>query len=490
MDSRSEHSEGYGVVDRVRQPGWYWSLALIMAGFYVASSLYIAAHRLLWFDEVLTALVSRLPSLSILWKALSEIEEQTPPLYFLITRTFDQMFHHPADIGLRVPSAIALGAGLLFTFDIARRLTDGVYGLIAMSLLATPFVTYYGYEARSYSIYLMLAAIALWLWVLTKAESKTAAAAFGVVFLIGVAIHYYFVLCLLPFGIMALVQKRIFHPKVVAASAGVMVSLAVLYPQIAKSRKFANSFSSIWAPSITRLLAAYRELLPTAILFLVLVAIGLVVFSQRRVRLATSMSASELVSWLFLLVPLAAYLLGSFVTHVFHNRYIIGAAPGIAVGVTCLLWRYCREWKFLSAALLLAFGGYAVTQQMLSLKNIDHIISDTGDYQERTRQLLAIEDTLQREGKQHAVFTWDIEYLETWYYSKHRAQYQCITSQDRWTIKKYVPLDFVSVDEIIANASQTAIINSDPALAQALKRAGFHLKVHFVKPYYIVAYIE
>jgi hypothetical protein len=473
----------------LNQPVWYWSLALLLAGFYVVSSLYISAHRQLWFDEILTALVSRMPDLRVLWKALSEIEEQTPPFYFLITRTFDQIFHH-ADIGLRVPSALALGAGLLVTFDTARRLTDGLYGLIAMSLLASPFVTYYGYEARAYAIYFMLAAIALWLWVFTEAESKAAAATFGAVFFIGVAIHYYFVLSLLPFGIMALAQRRIFHPKVVAATVGVMVSLAVLYPQIAKSRAFANSVSPVWAPSVPKLLAAYREFFPIAILALVVIALGLVIFSKPSKHLATSMSAGERVSWLFLVVPLSAYFLGNLVTHIFHDRYIIAAGPGMAVGTTCLLWRYCREWKYLSVALLLAFGGYAVTQQVLTLRNVDHILSDSGDYQERMRQVLAIEDTLLREGKQHLVLSWDIEYLEVWYYSKHRDQYQCFSSEQRWTIKKYVPLEFVSVEEIVANASHTALITPPPALDIALKQAGLHLKVRFAQSQYIVAYLE
>ena len=139
---------------------------------------------------------------------------------------------------------------------------------------------------------------------------------------------------------------------------------------------------------------------------------------------------------------------------------------------------------------MLAFGGYAVTQQLLTLRSIDHIRSDSGDYQERTRQVLAIEDTLLREGKQHVVLSWDIEYLETWYYSKHRAQYECITSEGRWTIKKYVPLEFVSVEEIIANAPQTALITPTPALAQALAQAGLHPKVRFAQPQYVVAYLE
>ena len=488
METSSEQSEGYDVADGL-QPARYWPLALLFASFYVGSSLYIAAHRLLWFDEILTALISRLPNARVMWTALSEIEEQTPPLYFLITRAFDQMFHH-ADVGLRVPSALALGAGLLVTFDATRRLTDGLYGLIGMSILATPFVTYYGSEARAYAIYFLLAAIAFWLWSFTNAENKAAAVAFGVVFFMGVAIHYYFVLCLLPFGIAALAQRRIFHPKVMAATAGVMVSLAVLYPQIAKSRAFASSISPVWAPSISRLLAAYREFLPSTILIVLAVAIGVAILGKPRRRPVSSMSAGEWVGWLFLLVPLAAYVLGRLVTHVFHDRYVIGAAPGIAIGMTCLLWRYCREWRWLSVGLLLACGGYAVTQQVLILRNIGHIRSDSGDYQERTRQLLGIEETLLGEGKQHIVLSWDIEYLETWYYSKHRDQYECITSEERWSMKKYVPLEFVSVEDIIAAAPETALITPSPALGQALSRAGLHLKIRFARPQYIVAYLQ
>jgi hypothetical protein len=110
--------------------------------------------------------------------------------------------------------------------------------------------------------------------------------------------------------------------------------------------------------------------------------------------------------------------------------------------------------------------------------------------QNRTRQLLAIEDTLLREGKQHVILSWDVEYLETWYYSKHPAQHECITSEGQWTIKKYVPLKFVSVEEIVANAPQTALITPTPDLVQALARAGLRPKVRLAQPLYLVAYLE
>jgi uncharacterized membrane protein len=429
-----------------------------------------------------------MPDVRTMWKSLTESSDQNPPLYFLTTRIFDRLFRH-ADIGIRIPSALGLGAGMLVAFDIARRLTDGLYGLIAMAILSTSLVTYYGYEARPYALYFMLATMALWLWVVTKDESKTGAAAFGALFLIGVAVHYYFVLCLVPFGIWALARRRVFHPKVIAATVGMMCSLAVLYPQIAGSRALVRSPGTIlWAlPSAASLEAVYAELFPVAIIPLVAIAAGAVVFESRE-RLVAGMSSGERVSWLFLTVPLAGYLLASLVTHFFHVRYVIGAVPGIAVGLTCLFWRHCRGSRYLSLALLVVLGGCGIGQQLRTLRRIEHIWA-FGDHQARTRQMLALEDTLRREGKRRFAVTFNLLFLEAWYYSKHPEQYGYIGPGPVWGIKKYVALDFLSVEDIVANARQTAVIDPGPALVEALERAGLHLKVRFAEPQYVV-YLE
>ena len=493
MDRTSEQAEERLVVSRLDQPVWYWSLAFLVAGFYVATSLYISSHRLLWSDEIYTAITTRMPNFRTIWESLSASSDQIPPLYFLITRGFDRLFRH-ADIGLRVPSALALGAGLLVTFDIARRLTDGVYGLLAMAFLTTSFVPYYGYEARPYALCFTLVAVALWLWIFTKDESKTAAAAFGALFLIGVAIHYYFLLCLAPFGIAALLGKRIFHPKLIAAAAGVMCSMAVLHRQIASSHSAA--ILADWAaPSPGRLPAVYLEFFPGALLPLVLTAAGVVVFGRPRERLVSSMTSGERISWLFLTIPLAEYLLAVLVTNRFLGRYIIGAVPGIAVAVTCLLWRYCRESRYLSLALLVVFGWFGVTQQLLTLKYIDHIEA-VGDYQEGTRQILALEDTLHREGKSHFAVTSNLQFLEVWYYSKYSYQYGYAGPRQSWVTRKYLaldkrypPLNILSIKDIVANARQTAVINPGPDLIAALEGAGLHTKVRFSEPQYVV-YLE
>jgi len=66
---------------------------------------------------------------------------------------------------------------------------------------------------------------------------------------------------------LALAQRRIFHPKVIAAVAGVVCALAALYPQIAKS--LSAHFVSWTPPSIEKLGAVYLEFFPIAIVPLV-----------------------------------------------------------------------------------------------------------------------------------------------------------------------------------------------------------------------------
>jgi hypothetical protein len=78
--------------------------------------------------------------------------------------------------------------GLLLTFDCARRFTDGLHGLIALASLTCSFLPYYGYEARSYAIYFMLASLWLWLWACGP-NDKWSAMTFGVVLFLAVTIH-------------------------------------------------------------------------------------------------------------------------------------------------------------------------------------------------------------------------------------------------------------------------------------------------------------
>ena len=165
--------------------------AAVMAAFYLVTSLYIARHRLLWFDEIFTLHIAWLPDFHTLWTALAHAAD--PPTYSMVVRMFGKLFGY-SEVAARLPSTLAIVAGLLLTFDCARRLTNGLHGLIALSVLTCSILPFFGYEARPYAVYFMLAALALWVWTGTRADGRWSAIVFGVVFFLGVTIHYYFVL--------------------------------------------------------------------------------------------------------------------------------------------------------------------------------------------------------------------------------------------------------------------------------------------------------
>src|SRR5208282_3779590 len=68
--------------------------AIALAAFYFATSLYISSHRLLWIDEVLTVLYTRLPGWTTIWKASTQGGDGLPPGYFMVVRIFDNAFGH------------------------------------------------------------------------------------------------------------------------------------------------------------------------------------------------------------------------------------------------------------------------------------------------------------------------------------------------------------------------------------------------------------
>ncbi len=179
---------------------WTLLAAALLAAFYLATSIYISSHRLFWFDEFFTVRIAQLPTWMTIWTALSHAADSLPPFYYMLVRAFGSLFGR-SEVVARLPSALAMVAGLLLTFDCARRLTDGLHGLIALSVLTCSFLPYYGYEARSYAIYFMFAALGLWVWTKASSARMSTAIFFGAALFLGVTMHYYAVMCLAPYAL-------------------------------------------------------------------------------------------------------------------------------------------------------------------------------------------------------------------------------------------------------------------------------------------------
>jgi Dolichyl-phosphate-mannose-protein mannosyltransferase len=483
-------------VDNTR---WPLVAAALLALFYFVTSLLIAAHRVFWFDELFTLHIARLPGLATIWTALGNGVDALPPTYYMLVRAFDSLFG-PAEIAARLPSAIAMAVGLLAIFDCARRLTDGLHGLIALSVATCSFLPYYGYEARSYAIYFMLAAIALWLWVDDRLSTRTQAMLFGACFLVGVCFHYYFVMCLAPYFLWELLRWKPGQKpsaKLVGGIVGSIVPVLVLSPLILSfSRKFAGGYWN--RPSFLELRAIYSQLFPDGLFLLALIAIWIVLAksssaAKEETETLPAMQSAEAVGWLFLVIPLAAFFVAEWKTNAFYSRYFIGVLPGVAVAFAFLLWRHFRAIPQVSMGVFVLLAAWGVGQQLTVIRHPDKVEA-TG-----IRQFLEVQSLLQVEGKQYFVFSGPLLFLEAQQYSDHPERCVLLLPSDfsrqpkpgpdpylhqrlELNLSQYYPLQVWTLDDLRRNAFQSVLVEPDEQALRDVKRAGLQPRTRLATP--------
>lgn len=483
-------------------PGtWSFLAAAALATFYLVTSIYISSHRLLWFDEVVTVHMARLPNLKTLLAALSHGADSLPPLYYMVVGMSDNFLGH-GEIAIRLPSTMAMVATLLITFDCARRLTDGPHGLIAMALASGPLAGE-GFEARSYALYVMFAALALWVWTYTRTSQKWSAFWFGTVLFLGVSFHYYAVLLLVPFALWEVSRWKPWQPpplKLIAGIIGVFVPAALLSHFILSfSRKFSTGFWS--RPSLSELMDIYSHIFVGGLFILALGIIWIVLANRNDKGVVLEpMSEGESIGWLFLCIPLAGFLAAELKTNAFAVRYFLGIVPGVAVAVSCCLWRHFRSASLVSLGIFLLLATWGIVKELQTARHRDTVESPG------TRDALALESPLSADGKRFLVFSDPFMFLEVQYYSKHPEE--CIlllpadfeqksiskgTSPDIYMhqrveviLSRYYPLTIWQPSQLREHARETALIKPTPDVLDAIKQAGFEVETRFPKPVKVV----
>jgi Dolichyl-phosphate-mannose-protein mannosyltransferase len=476
-------------VDQTLRPVERWSFvaATLLTTFYLATSLYISSHRLLWVDEILTVLNTRLLSWTTIWKAAAQGADGLPPIYFMLVRPFDDLLGH-TDLSIRVASALALTAGLLLTFDCIRRLTDGLHGLIAMAVLICSFLPYYGHEARSYALYFMFAALALWIWAYDKNNSRVGTVFFGVTFFLAVGMHYYAILCLVPYAVWEVTNWkpwRLPSRKMIAAVLGVACAAAVLWVPIeAGRRQFRPDFWANPTPDLLR--DALPGVFPDGLLLLALVVVwvALSASTDKSISLPPMLS-TERIGWFFLLIPLAGYFLAK-MTHVFQLRYFICMLPGVAAAFSCCLWRHFAAARRVSIGIFLLLATWGVAKQITAARDPNRF------YYSPVRQILGMEDALRDDGKRYFVLCHQGRYVEARHYSKHPEEYALLTALDHgnlhetMVLAQYHSMQFWTLEDLRKHARETALISPLPGDLDILNQAGFQTMVRFTKPLLVV----
>jgi 4-amino-4-deoxy-L-arabinose transferase-like glycosyltransferase len=485
-------------------PIWSYIAACALAAFYLCVSLHIATHRLFWFDEVTTIMVSRMPSFKGLIDLLRSGVDQQPLTYYLLVRFSEHLFG-PSELAARIPSALGFAAGLLVTFDCARRLTDNLHGLLAPALLTCSVLPYYGFEARPYALFFMFSACSLWLWLHTERQSKTAAVSFGLSICAAIATHYYALLNLVPYtAIMVLQGKQPWRsPKLIAGFIGAGATIVLFAPLAASHRQFSAGF---WAaPTLEALSGAlsgvYSQIFST-LLFSVACAVIWVVsaapyFGSNSVSKFTE---SERLAWLFLLIPLGGFILARLVTNAFTPRYFIGVLPGIAVGFSSFTWRHLRAATLVSLGIVCIFMGNGVLKSLAHLHNPEEI-APIGAPMEiyRLRKMLHLESEIfnQQKRKLIVVMSGDHLALEIFHYSAHPERYMFLpditpTSNTIGVqnFSRVYPIHLCSLEDVRQRASEIALIDPPEDTMNLLEQKGAHIESLVRNPLLPIVYLK
>ena len=179
-------------------------IVIALAIYSVVRNLMQAAVRPLWFDEILTQVVSRQPNFTAIWNALKSGVDGNPPLFYLIERVASH-FSSNEMLAFRLVSALAFACTFICLYIfVQRRCGARVAFICAVLIFVTPLNNKYSLEARPYSLLVACLAFAL----VCYQRLPTARWTVGLLLSLSLAesLHYYAVLACFPFFLAEIVQ--------------------------------------------------------------------------------------------------------------------------------------------------------------------------------------------------------------------------------------------------------------------------------------------
>lgn len=178
-----------------------------------------------WLDEQVTLDLVQLPFLDLLERI--PLSESNPDLYYLGQAVWERAFG-TSEFGIRSFSALAGTLTIPFAYAAARVLASRSAGLIAAALAAFgPMLIWYSQEARNYSLFVLLAAIAFWCFARALADrGHRWILAWVLASALALCTHYFAVFLIVP-QLAWLAWKRPQMRIELAAGAGVIGAVGV-----------------------------------------------------------------------------------------------------------------------------------------------------------------------------------------------------------------------------------------------------------------------
>jgi hypothetical protein len=299
------------------------------------------SRRPLWFDELFTFYIARLPDTGQLFRAIPG--DGNPPLNYLLARLSLDMFGE-TPFAVRLSSIVGCSAALLATYFFVRRFSGPVFGLFSLLALAfTTMAARYGAEGRPYALLLGFTGLTMVSWQAAAEEKRP-----RLVSLLGVTLGIAGAICSHHFGAIhvgipllfgeavRLVRRRKFDIPLYCAGAAGASMLAVTIPFASATHRvmldYVKQSATFWAKPTIGSLDSYASMvcwwLPA--LFLALLFLTKQPGEPAGEKRGPAAHEIAAASGLALLVPIMTCITW-FATGYYLDRYAIGAAMGVSL---------------------------------------------------------------------------------------------------------------------------------------------------------------
>lgn len=393
---------------------------LAVAAYALLRSLVYAAIKPLWFDEVLTFVVSRQGKLSAISEALKQGIDGNPPFFYVVEHWSASIFRNE-HIAYRLPSILGFVFTLWLVFLFIRTRYGAKAALACSSLLlVTPLFTLYAEEARPYSLVAALTASALVCYQRVPAPIWTLG--LGLSLLTATLVHYYSVLTIAPFFLAELAftgwaKKTRFG--VWLALLAPLVPIALAWPRLMWLKQNWGPHFWIGAASLSDVSAAYGNYfrigscwgiaLCVLALWVVLSPLYRTVSTGDRYGHQPAAFAEEVLIAGLIALPLLGFAFAKITHGPFVERYFLGSVLGIIMTIASLVRRASSKTRAAFAAVIFTalgsqeFGFWKAGDSRQSAAQIIAPIVDLADTSRYPELPIVVSDPGQ--------------YVEMWHYA-------------------------------------------------------------------------
>ncbi len=402
-----------------------WGLLACLVIYVICRSVAAAPGKSLWYDELLTLVVSSLGSWQARMTPLRLALDGQPPLSYVFEH-YALGLTRSKEIALRLPSILAFPCTLACVFVYVRRRGGEIVAfLCALFLLLTNVFLYYAVEARPYSM--VVACIAFALVCYQRVPSALWTLLLAISLALAQSLHYLAVLSMVPFGLAELVfllkTHRFRWPVWVALVVGAS-PLLVFWKLLAINKEYYGA--RFWVHfEFSAIPRAYGELFMTGSQFGAGIAavamagvLGTALLLQSVKNGDTEQEIADLTEatllFAFVALPFAAYLITSVVHVGLATRYFLSTAIGISLALGYIFSRARLGAVALFAVFVFSVVGVHELHFWRFFRSQIHVVESTG---------LAAEKFIESAGHKDlpVVIPYGVEFVELSHYAPQYA---------------------------------------------------------------------